>query len=124
MKKQIVFLLSVTTLLLTACEGEIIEPADRAFKPAPQPVITSFYPESIVGGSPMVIYGENFGATLTDNYVTLNGEYAEVTHVQHGGVVVRIPMNLQPGDYIIRLTARGKSATATHPCTLTASDAR
>lgn len=122
MKKQIVFILSVTTLLLTACEGEIIEPPNGGFKPAPQPVITSFYPESIVGGSPMVIFGENFGASIADNYVTLNGEYAEVTHVQHGGVVVRIPTNLPSGDYIIRLTARGKSATATNSCTLVASE--
>jgi hypothetical protein len=122
MKKQIFYILSVTTLLLTACEGEIIEPADRAFKTAPEPVITSFYPESIVGGSPMVIFGENFGTSLTDNYVTLNGESAEVTHVQHGGVVVRIPLHLPPGDYIIRLTARGKTAKASSSCTLVTSE--
>jgi hypothetical protein len=116
MKKQIRVILSVATLLLTACEGETVVP--RNYEYGPEPVITSFYPESIVGGSPMVIFGENFGATLADNHVTLNGEYAEVTHAQPGGVVVRIPMNLPPGDYIIRLTAREKSATAAKSCTL------
>ena len=122
MKKQLVVILAVTTLLLIGCDEYPFDPPVTYSVPAPEPIITSFYPETLVSGQPMVIFGENFGASLTDNYVTLNGEYAEVTHVQHGGVVVRIPMNLSPGDYIIRLTVREKIATAAKSCTLIESD--
>ncbi len=118
MKKQVIVVLAATMFLLTSCDEETL----RSSKPVPEPIITSFYPQTIVGGEPVVIFGQNLGESLTDNYVTLNGEYAEVTHVQHGAVVVRIPMNLPPGDYTIRLTVRGESATATNSCRLIASE--
>ena len=55
----------------------------------------------------MVIFGENFGPAISDNYVTFGSSYAEVTYVSYGVLTVRVP-NLQDGDYEINVNTDGQ----------------
>lgn len=114
MKTHITFVLAFLVLLLSACENEIPRPTYQA-KPMAPLTISSFYPESVDWGEEVTLMGENFGASISDNHVTLNGTQAEVTHVQFGIVVVRIPMYLEEGDYTIRLSTPGQTTTAAKP---------
>lgn len=111
MKKQIILVLALCTLSLSACEDEVLdhEPLD----PATAPKITSFYPGSAIGGTEVLIFGENFGASILDNLVTFNGTDSEVTQVGLGMVVARVPLNLDPGDYTISLSVNGRTGAST-----------
>jgi hypothetical protein len=112
MKKHIILALALFTLSLTACEEE---PVTLNAEPhaATAPAITSFFPESSAIGSEVVISGNNFGASIADNYVTFSGAYAEVTEAGHGMVRVRVPLNLAQGDYTINLSANGLTSAST-----------
>ncbi len=112
MKKQFILVLALSTVSLLACEEE-----HEAVNPEPNAatalIISSFSPETAACGAEVMISGENFGATMADNYVTFSGAYAEVTEVGHGMLRVRVPLNLDPGDYIISLSANGRTAAST-----------
>ncbi|CAN5518141.1 hypothetical protein BH23BAC1_BH23BAC1_15220 [soil metagenome] len=129
MKKQLILAFALSTLLLSACEELPLEPN---FTPKSEKAntfkainITSFYPESAISGSEIAIYGENFGATITDNFVTFNypgseetetGWSSELIQVPHAGMVlIRIPQNLNPGEYTISLHSNGQTSRSKKP---------
>ena len=113
MKKQLVLVLAIVTLSLTSCdEDPTITPAWKNDGGAKPINITSFYPESGEGGIALSIFGENFGASLSDCNVTFNGIYSDVLQVQPGKITVRVPLNLVQGDYEINLSARGQTVSS------------
>lgn len=120
MKKQLILAISFFTILLTACE-EVNPDVAHTSESANSPAIHSFNPASAACGTEIVLYGENFGMSILDNFVTfdrsgsaaLSGRIAEVTAVSYpGAITVRIPMNLQAGDYQISLETKGKTHTS------------
>lgn len=120
MKKQLILAVSFFTIMLTACE-EVNPNVAHTFESANSPAIHSFNPASAVCGTEIVLYGENFGMSILDNFVTfdrsgsapLSGRIAEVTAVSSpGAIAVRIPMNLQGGEYHISLETKGKIHTS------------
>ena len=123
MKKQFVLVLAITTLSLTSCdEDPTVIPAWKNDGGAKPIAITSFYPESGEGGIIVYIFGENFGASVSDSNVTFNGIYSEVLQVRPGIVTVRVPLNLAQGDYEINLSARGQRVTSTTSFKVTGSE--
>jgi len=118
MKKQLVLILTLSSLLMMACEEE------PAYKSMPggssgnvnpgssQPVINSFHPKSARPGSTVVIFGQNFGPAISDNDVTFDSTFAEIKEIQSGTLIVTVPMNLPQGSYIINVSTRGASASA------------
>ena len=125
MKKQLILAVSYFTILLTACE-EVNPNVAQPFELAP--AIHFFNPTAAACGTEVVLYGENFGMSVLDNFVTLDrlgaealsGRIAEVTRVSNSGAItVRIPMNLQAGEYHISLAARGKTHTSDRTFSIT-----
>lgn len=114
MKNQFILGLAFLALSLSACEDSIVIPE---VTPTPVSVlsINSVYPELAESGSHITIFGENFGASISDNYVSFSGAFhggvSEVLHVQPGIIVTRVPLNLVPGEYTISLSANGQSCT-------------
>jgi hypothetical protein len=117
MKKQLILVLALCTLSLFACEEEplAVNPEPHA---ATAPTIGSFSPESAACGAAVVISGENFGASLADNYVTFSGAYAEVMEVQPGMVRVEVPQNLAAGEYTISLSVNGSTIVSAKAFTI------
>jgi hypothetical protein len=112
MKKPLILLLAFFTLSLVACDEKPPKPIIKAveFKPI---TINSFFPESVKRGAEIAIYGENFGKTISENYVTLDGWDAEILQVPYNGMVlIRVPTYLAPGDYTISLNANGLTGTS------------
>jgi hypothetical protein len=109
MKKQFA-LLFTAAFLMTACDdGTIIEPGP--FRPSePLMAISSIYPTSGAPGSTVAIFGENFGATNSTNFVRFDSAEAEVTYVGYGILNVRVPMHLPDGAYAINVVAEGRIA--------------
>ncbi len=112
MKKQLVLVLAIATLSLTSCDEDAITPTWKNDGGAKPVTITSFYPESGESGIVVTIFGENFGASVSDSNVTFNGINSNVLQVQPGKITVRVPLNLVQGDYQINLSARGQSVTS------------
>lgn len=119
MKKQLILAVSLFTVLATACE-DINPNVANTVASNGSPAIYSFNPESAECGTEIVLQGENFGMSVMDNFVTfdrrgseaLSGRIAEVTAVSYpGAITVRIPMNLEAGEYNISLLAKGKAHT-------------
>ena len=117
MKKQLVLIVTLSSLLMMACEDE------PAYKSIPggssnvnpgssQPLIDSFHPKSARPGSTVVIFGQNFGPAISDNDVTFDSTFAEIKEVQSGTLIVTVPMNLPPGSYLIKVSTRGAHASA------------
>jgi hypothetical protein len=106
MKKQITLVLTFAAFLISACDENSVTPAPPS-QLKPEPVVSSIHPNAGASGSTMVIFGENFGAAISDNYVTFGSSYAEVTYVNHGVLTVRVP-NLEDGDYEISVYADGQ----------------
>ncbi|WP_373496361.1 IPT/TIG domain-containing protein [Aquiflexum sp.] len=129
MKKQLILALAFFTLLISACEemtGEPIFTPESNMSQTLKPIsISSFNPVSAISGSEIAIYGENFGASITDNYVTFNypganetetGWASEVVQVPHTGMVlIRLPQNLNPGEYTISLHFDGQTTRSNKP---------
>ncbi|HLU88514.1 MAG TPA: IPT/TIG domain-containing protein [Cyclobacteriaceae bacterium] len=119
MKKQLIPALFLFTLLV-ACEE--IEPSiDHSTQAAAQPAISAVVPESAECGAELTLYGDNFGTTVPDNFVTFDfsnsdphsGRIAEVTKVLNAGeITVRVPTGMAPGYYTISLHANGKTKSA------------
>jgi hypothetical protein len=107
MKKQIALVLTLAAFLVSACDDENSVSPAPPYQPKPEPVVTSFHPNAGESGSTVVIFGENFGPAISDNYVTFGSSYAEVTYVSHGVITVRVP-HLQDGDYEINVNADGQ----------------
>jgi len=106
MKKQIALVLTFAAFLISACDENSVSPAPP-YQPKPEPIVSSIHPNAGAPGSTMVIFGENFGAAISDNYVTFGSSYAEVTYVNHSVLTVRVP-NLEDGDYEIGVYADGQ----------------
>jgi IPT/TIG domain len=111
MKKQFIFVLAIATLSFTSCEEDHVKVTNPGYSPVTK--ISSFYPESGEGGTVVAIFGENFGPSISDNHVTFNGMYSEVTQVQTGTIMVRVPLNIPQGDYQINVSALGQTVTST-----------
>ena len=112
MKKQLILALAITTLSLTSCDEDAITPTWKNDGGAKPVTITSFYPESGESGIVVTIFGENFGASVSDSNVTFNGINSNVMQVEPGKITVRVPLNLVQGDYGINLSARGQRVTS------------
>jgi hypothetical protein len=114
MKKQLVLVFAATLLFASACEQSDPQPTTyrNTYQSQPPLSINSFYPKAAPSGSSVAIFGENFGSTISDNLVTFDSVRAEVTQVQPGFMVVKVPMNLRPGDYTINLSANGQTVTS------------
>jgi IPT/TIG domain len=119
MKKQYVILFALPLFLAIACDDPQINPEPPGLGTSQTVSISSFYPESGMRGATVAIFGENFGTSISDNYVTLGGMYAEITAVQGGVIVVRIPMNLVDGNYLINLSTKGRTATSINTLNVT-----
>ena len=116
MKTQVALALTLCLLSMTACNDDIVYPDYSGPQTDPtaskKVSINSFFPQSGKGGSTVGIFGENFGSGNSDNNVTFGGQYAEITQVQPGILVVRVPMNLVEGNYLISISANGGTAEA------------
>lgn len=115
MKKQLILILAVTTFSLTGCEEDYVNPSFVKVLDSEQTLVTSirsFYPDSGAGGSVVTIFGENFGASISDNIVTFNGINSDILQVQLGKIDVRVPLNLAQGDYRITLSTPSQSVTS------------
>jgi hypothetical protein len=123
MKKRIIIVLSLATSFINACVE--VEPFNgRVNKTDAQLNISSFNPNAAACGSEITLIGENFGISISENFVTLDnwgsdlntGRIAKVTDASYPGrITVRIPMNLNPGDYYISLMVEGKSTRTEQP---------
>jgi hypothetical protein len=122
MKKQIALVLAFAAFLISACDDE------NAPRPTPlpqptaiqEPIIRSFYPKAAPSGSTVVIFGENFGPALSDNYVSFGSSSAEIIYVSHGVLNVRVP-ELTDGDYEIKVQANGQVRRASQMFTVVSS---
>jgi hypothetical protein len=119
LKKNLVLLMTLAitlaAFLMTACEDEPeyyrTYPTPTVPPPAPM-VISNLYPSAGAPGSTVAIQGENFDTSTSDNYVTLGSSYAEILYVTYGVINIRVPMDIQEGDYRIRVSSNGHSADA------------
>ncbi|WP_162344287.1 IPT/TIG domain-containing protein [Cyclobacterium salsum] len=117
MKKQLILSLSFIAFCMNACV-EVDPFTDRKDEMVSLPAIYSINPSSAECGAEITLYGESFETSPSENFVTFDpwgseahsGRIAEVTNVLHAGMVmVKIPMNLAPGNYAITMMANGKS---------------
>jgi hypothetical protein len=126
MKKHLILLLAISLFPFIACDrddDDLPLKNSESFTPPPntthqiKPVlITSFYPESVKNGAEVAIMGENFGQSITDNYVTINGWESDILSMpREGMIMIRVPLHLSPGEYQISLHAKGQTSTATTP---------
>jgi hypothetical protein len=115
MKKQIALVLTLVVSLLTACDNTDpgpTTPPDVTPHISQVTVIRSVYPSVGTPGSTVAIFGENFGPTVSENYVTFDSVSADITYVGYGVLNVRVPENLADGDYSINLNAEGRQTSA------------
>ena len=122
MKKQLVLILTLSSLIMTACEED---PALNKSIPSgnvnagSSPLINSFHPKSAKPGATVVIFGQNFGPAISDNDVTFDSAFAEIKEIHSGTLIVTVPMHLSQGTYIINVSTRGARASAPEPFTVT-----
>jgi hypothetical protein len=112
MKKHLALILTFTAFLMTACEETYPEISGGPMDTIPPIAVDSIYPTEGAPGSTVGIFGENFGALTTDNYVMFDSAYAEIIYVGHRIINARVPMNLVEGDYAINVIANGRAASA------------
>jgi hypothetical protein len=118
MKKHLIFAFIISAFIFTACDNDddFVYPITAKVvnsKPMERLLISSFSPESAEGGATIAIYGENFGKTVDDNFVTFSGWEVEVTHIPYEGLIlVQVPLHLQPGDYQIYVSANGQTGNS------------
>ena len=109
MKKQIALVFALASLLFSSCNDEdpvSSIPTGNVTVLTPEPGIRSVYPNAGAPGSTVAIFGENFGSTMSENYVTFASSTAEVTYASEGMINVLVP-DLQDGDYEITVHTRG-----------------
>jgi hypothetical protein len=112
--KKLFALLFTAAFLLTACEDDDPPIRPTAIVSEPAMVIRSIYPTTGASGTTVAIFGENFGATNSSNFVRFDWADAEVINVGHGMLQVRVPRNLPNGAYNISINADGKVANSPH----------
>ncbi len=121
MQKQLALVLTLIAFFMTACEDEHVDPTggrnpNDTIPPITQTIppvrINAIYPNAGPSGSTVAIFGENFGASTSDNYVTFDSTDAEILYVREGMLSVRVPMNLAEGNYSINVSANGRVASA------------
>ncbi|HEX6224019.1 MAG TPA: IPT/TIG domain-containing protein [Chryseolinea sp.] len=115
MKKQIALVLTLVALVMIACNDSDPVPAARPSLTNMPSIVTeirSVYPSAGAPGTAVVIFGENFGPTPADNYVTFDSEPAEITHVGYGFLNIIVPQHITEGEYTIKVTAEGRVANA------------
>jgi hypothetical protein len=120
MKKQITLVLTLVVSLMTACDNTDPVPNNN-MKPVPSPeaIIRSVYPSAGAPGSTVAIFGENFGPTISQNYVTFDSVSADVTYAGYGILNVIVPENLADGSYTINLNTDGRMTSAPSIFTVT-----
>ena len=107
MKKQIPLAFALMALLFSACNDENSVIPGPPPPPAPEAIIRSVYPNAGAPGSTVAIFGENFGPTISENYVTFSSSTAEVTYVSEGMLTVIVP-TIEDGDYEITVYTGGQ----------------
>ena len=117
MKKQFILFLSFSVFFNNSCieEGPY---GENDLETAPLLAISGFSPSSAECGTEILLYGENFGTSNSENFITFDpwgsdahsGRIAEVKASLPGMLTVRIPMDLNPGDYQISLQVKGKAS--------------
>ena len=115
MKKQIAFALALVASLMAACSDSDPRPITApTVNPSPSSatVIRSVYPDTGTPGSAISIFGDNFGASSSENYVRFGSVSADVTYAGVGVLHVLVPQHLPDGDYIINLDVNGALTTA------------
>lgn len=116
MKTQIFFISAVVVFSMIACDEETVKPTTYPKTiyniPPSTTIIRSVYPQAGEAGTHVAIFGDNFGPTASDNYVTFNSEPAEITYVGYGMLSVVVPSYLAEGEYTIKVNAIGHTATA------------
>lgn len=100
----------VLALALLSC-GDSGERSPMA--PGPPPIVQSVSPSTIVPGRIVTITGENFGIQPTELSVTFNGLPGEVVSVTPFVAVALVPLELQPGAVVLRVSLRGVNSAAT-----------
>jgi hypothetical protein len=118
MKTQIILILTLVASLMSACDDTAPGPTPIP-APTTEPVIRSVYPSAGAPGSTVAIFGDNFGPTSSQNYVTFESVSAEVTYVGYGVINVIVPENLADGDYAINVNVEGQLADARFVFTVT-----
>ena len=112
MKKHLIQALAIYTFVLTGCQEDTIIPGWKNQDGAKPISLTSFYPESGESGIVVTIFGENFGASMSNANVTFDGINSEVLQVQPGKILVRVPLNLSQGDYQLAVSVEGQSVSS------------
>jgi hypothetical protein len=112
MKKQLTLILVFAVCAMTACDDNDPVVLGYPTESLPKMVVSSVYPSEGRPGSTVVIFGENFGSSIEDHFVKFGAAYAEITDVGYGTIYVKVPMNLQPGEYEISIIANGRLASA------------
>ena len=102
--KKILCNAAIVCILLTGCKND--KEAEAKIK------ITSFAPASAAYGATLIIAGENFGETVTENTVKLGGMTVEIKSATDTEIKVIIPKNLQCSGFV-EVVARGQTAIST-----------
>jgi hypothetical protein len=66
-----------------------------------RPIITSFSPSSGAVGSTVTIFGQNFGATASDNIVYLGGMKCNITSASSNSISVIVPPHSSIGEFTV-----------------------
>ena len=126
LKKKLTLLIALAialaAFLMTACEDDP-EPCRNctAVRPAPAPdpipptdqiEIRSIHPSAGAPGSTVTIVLEKFSNPTADQYVTFGPSFAEIIYARYGMMTVRVPMDLEDGDYPVNVRSNGQVARA------------
>lgn len=123
MKKQIILMLSIFALCINACM-EVNPSLERNHELTTSLSISYFAPNSAVSGTVIQLFGENFGTSPSENFISFDkwgsevhsGRIAVVENVYHTGMLsVNVPMNLPAGTYTVSLTVKGKTHSCPNP---------
>ena len=107
--------LTFAAFLMTACDDGGEKPCTNCPPPPPPPdqmVIRSMFPSAGAPGSTVVILGENFGTSDSNNYVSFGSSYAEILYITPHAIKIHVPMGIPEGDYRISVSSNGQSADA------------
>ena len=125
-KKKLTLLITIVialaAFLMTACEDDP-EFCTNCYTPIPasprnptpptdQIEIRSIHPSAGAPGSTVTIVLENFSNPTADQYVTFGPSFAEVIYARYGMISVRVPMDLEDGDYPVNIRSNGQVAKA------------
>ena len=106
--------IALAAFLMSACddEPEYYKSVPPTLPPTSPMVIRNMYPSVGAPGSTVAILGENFGTSESNNFVTFGSSYAEILYVTYGVINVRVPIDIQEGEYRISVSSNGQYADA------------